>query len=134
MATFKLVGDNIDTNISPQDVRVDHQTRSLHYFHAYAVKDRIDVSGLEDFPVLPNKNEILLDRILPPEEDCKSLYTNMCHLVARILKSYMPFFAKFGCGLEKHLRHHRTFQAIRSGKLCFCFLHIIIFKHIYGCH
>ena len=43
--TFKLVGDNIDKNINPQDVRLDSQTVSLHYFHSYAVRDRIDMSN-----------------------------------------------------------------------------------------
>ena len=39
MSTYKLVGDNIDREVRPCDMRSDYQTRSLHYFHTYAVKD-----------------------------------------------------------------------------------------------
>lgn len=41
-ASYKIVGDNIDKNITPSFQRLDHQTKSVHYFHAFAVKDRID--------------------------------------------------------------------------------------------
>ena len=41
--TFKIIGDNLDKNVKPRDMRIDFQTRSLHYFHACAVQDRIDL-------------------------------------------------------------------------------------------
>lgn len=46
--SFKIVGDNIDKNVQPRFMRVDAPTRSLHYFHAYAVKDRVDLSSFSD--------------------------------------------------------------------------------------
>ena len=46
--TFKIVGDNIDKTIRPRQETSQHHTQSLHYFHSFAVKDRCDVSGLED--------------------------------------------------------------------------------------
>ena len=39
---FKIVGDNIDKNIRPANQRIDRRTQSFHYFHSYAVLDRID--------------------------------------------------------------------------------------------
>ena len=35
MLTYKVVGDNIDKEVRPRQMRSDHQTRSLHYFHIY---------------------------------------------------------------------------------------------------
>ena len=32
---FKLVGDNIDKNVKPRNIRFSNQTTSLHYFHVY---------------------------------------------------------------------------------------------------
>lgn len=43
---YKIVGDNIDKNIRASFQRIDHQTKSVHYFHIFAAKDRIDFSGL----------------------------------------------------------------------------------------
>ena len=41
---FKYVGDNIDKNIKPRHQMLDSQGKSLHYFHYYALMDRIDRS------------------------------------------------------------------------------------------
>ena len=46
--TFKIIGENIDKDIKPRDMRADHRTRSLHYFHTYAVKDRIELDKYSD--------------------------------------------------------------------------------------
>ena len=45
---YKLGGDNVDSNIYPSFQHVDMGTQSLRYFHAYAVKDRIDLSHLSN--------------------------------------------------------------------------------------
>lgn len=51
---FKIVGDNIDKNIRPSYQRIDRQTQSLHYFHSFAVHDRIDLSTYSDqAPTIP---------------------------------------------------------------------------------
>ena len=44
--SYKIVGDNIDFNIVPRYMRIDHKLNSLHYFHSYAVCDRIGVENL----------------------------------------------------------------------------------------
>ena len=43
-----VAGDNIDKNYRPSYQRQDRQIKSLHHFHAYAVKNRVDVSSLSD--------------------------------------------------------------------------------------
>lgn len=47
---FKIVGNNIDKNVRPSHQRIDHQTQSLHYFHSFAVRDRVDLSAYSDQP------------------------------------------------------------------------------------
>ena len=42
---FKIVGDNEDKNVRPIFQRCNHHTQSLHHFHSYAVKDRVNLSG-----------------------------------------------------------------------------------------
>ena len=37
---YIVVGDNIDKNVTPRDMTVGNQVKSLHYFHSYAVKDQ----------------------------------------------------------------------------------------------
>ena len=103
--TFKLVGDNIDKNSTPTEIRVDSQTKPFHYFNSYAVRDRIDLSAYNDCPSLPDPDLIQLDTLLPSNDDHLALIVNFCHLIARVLMSYTPFFSKLGDGLERHIKH-----------------------------
>ena len=105
LKTFKLVGDNVDKNVKPSDVRVDSQTKSLHYFQTYAVRDRIDLTSYDDTPPVIDESKVDSTRLLPSESDHNELTKNFSFQVARVLKQYMPFFEKFGAGLEKHIRH-----------------------------
>ena len=71
---FKIVGDNLDKNFRCTFQRIDYQTRSFHFFHAYAVLDRVNLSGTSDIPqpglidftkVIPTRAEVIeLNQIL----------------------------------------------------------------------
>lgn len=83
---------------------LDNQAKSLHYFHVYGVRNRIDLSAYsDDSPPIPSA--IDFDVILPSKEDEAAILHNFSILVARVLKKYMPIFKKFGNGLERHIRH-----------------------------
>ena len=105
--TFKLIGENIDKHVKPRDMRSDYQVHDLHvhvhYFYVYGVRDHIDLSSFPDNPALPDITSIILNLILPT-----ATHENFSILVARTLKKYMymPFFTRFGTGLERHIRHH----------------------------
>lgn len=46
---YKLVGDNIDMSVKARYVQVGvSRNRSLHYFHTFAVKNRVDLRHLPD--------------------------------------------------------------------------------------
>ena len=38
--SFKVVGDNLDKSIRARHETMEHHSKSLHYFHMFAVKDR----------------------------------------------------------------------------------------------
>ena len=82
------MGDNIDKNVTPTEIRVDSQTKSLHYFYSDAVRDRIDLSAYNDCPPHPDTDLIQLDTLLPSNDDHGALISNFCHLIARVLMSY----------------------------------------------
>ena len=77
---FKLVGDNVDKNVRQSFQRIDRMTRSLHYFHSYAVLDRIDLSGLSDHQEV---KEIDAYTLLPNSEDLKIMKNAFEVLVSR---------------------------------------------------
>ena len=92
LKSYKLVGDNIDKEVRPRDLRSDHQTRSLHYFHTYAVKDRVDLSDICDKQRMVDLSDIQLTDLLPNADDEKELLANFGFLVFRVLKKHTLFF------------------------------------------
>lgn len=110
LPTFKLVGDNLDKTIRPRDIRHDHQTRSLHYFHLCAVRDRVDLSKTCDTRPIP-EDTITLTEILPTKQDQECLLQNFAILISRVLKERLPFFKRFGQSIERHI-HHEEYNAM----------------------
>jgi len=75
-----IVGDNIDKNFRPSYQRQDRQTKSLHYFHTYAVKNRVDVSSLSDARPAA---VITLENLLPTQSDLNKLLKDFETLTSR---------------------------------------------------
>ena len=103
--TYKLVGDNLDKHMKPREMRIDAQSQSLHFFNAYAVRDRVNTSSVSDRPVHPDITTANVEHLLPTATDDKAIADNFIILIGRILVKYMPFFTHFASGVEKHIRH-----------------------------
>ena len=78
---FKLVKDNLDKNVRPSNQRIDHQTKSYHYCHAFAVKDRVNLSSCSD--IRPDSLQIDPFCLLPTADDLEQLKKNFVILVSR---------------------------------------------------
>eukprot|EP00731_Ephydatia_muelleri_P010119 Em0005g705a len=102
---FRIVGDNIDKTVRPRDMRHNHQSTSLHYFHSYAVKDRVDVSDLSPEVPLVTSKEIDVNLFLPSPEDCQSLEANFCTLMMRILVKHIPGISHLSSVVLQHIPH-----------------------------
>jgi len=77
---FTIVGDNIDKNFRPSYQRQDRQTKSLHYFHSYAAKNRVDVSLLSD----AKRSAVLsVESFLPTQADLDKLIGDLETLTSR---------------------------------------------------
>ena len=102
---FKIVGDNIDKMIKPRYMRSDRKNQSLHYFHMYAVRDRINLSDSCENQRPAPKNPPL-EELLPSPDDCKQLHSNKEILVTQILARHMSFIAEnFGDVVIHHISH-----------------------------
>ena len=106
---FKLIGDNIDQGVNARFMRAQyHQNQSLHYFHFFAVQNRIDHSHYPDVHShtcfdSPRHRALAL---LPSQEDDNTLRSIIITLVSRILAEHMPFFKDtFEDVIEWHIKH-----------------------------
>ena len=83
----------------------EYQTRSLHYFHCYAVRDWIDLSSYSSEPPMPDIGQNNFESLLPSSEDAEILHENLAILLGRIFRKNMPFFETFATGLGRHIMH-----------------------------
>ena len=107
---FKIVGDNIDKHIKPRYMRTGHKGKSLHYFHSFAVHNRINVDNFstERAPsCLPSPNYVAKS-LLPTTSDDDVVVQNVKILFSRVLTETLPFFnSSFSDLVIKNIRHRR---------------------------
>jgi len=81
---------------------------SVHYFHSYAVADRVDFRSLSDkvIPTLQHDKKQLAMSLLPAPEDDEALRDNIVIQMSRILFENMEFFRLSFDGLiQWHIKH-----------------------------
>ena len=107
---YILVGDNWDKNIRPRHMTIEHQTSSLHLFHAYAVQDRVDCTSLSDTDPTADLEDLSPLSFLPSVEDCMKLRNDYITLVGCTVVDKLPAFKPFAHCVEKHIPHPYTAQ------------------------
>jgi L1 cell adhesion molecule like protein len=114
---FKLVGDNIDKTVKPRDMRFNHQVQSLHYFHVYAVKDRINFSGLSNNSTFIDPKSIDCNLFYPSTDDDAALAFNMEILVARILTQNIHGLSHLKYAVMPHIQHKYTANMVQKSQV-----------------
>jgi L1 cell adhesion molecule like protein len=104
---FTIVGDNIDKNVRSRHMRLDRQNKSLHYFHSFAVKDRVNLHNVSDTPPteLPAVSEAV-EMLLPNEDDHAAICDEFAILVAQMMCDNMQYFKEnYGDIVQRHIPH-----------------------------
>lgn len=106
---FRLCGDNIDKTVRQRYMRSDfHGSSSMHYFHSYAVADRIDFSTLseENPPTANLQSDALASLVIPTVEDETTLRENFKVLISRVLFENVDYFRMTFDGIITwHIKH-----------------------------
>ena len=79
---FKVVGDNIDKTIKPSFERVHSNTVSMHYYHSFALLDRVDLSGVSDLSLSGIYD---LTKLLPSHVEVELLKEHFSILISRYM-------------------------------------------------
>lgn len=106
--SYKLVGDNIDKSVKTRYMRLEGgRNQSLHYFHCFAVLNRIDFTEFPDVQpqLCLNSPDILASTLLPSAEDDQTLRSLFMTHVSRILCTHF-----FKVGFEDVVEWHIVYQ------------------------
>ena len=111
---YTIIGDNIDKNVSPRNMTIDHQVLSLHYFHYYAVLDRVDLRDKSHIVTPVIKEKVDYERFLPSPSDIMTLKNNLVAIVSSILVENIPALQRFASGINKHIDHEWSKEMARK--------------------
>ncbi|KAL5467031.1 hypothetical protein EMCRGX_G031198 [Ephydatia muelleri] len=115
---FKLVGDNIDKNVKPRYMRSDNQTKSLHYFHVYAVADRVDTSqSSNQTNIIWDPQSVNLQVLLPSIDDERMMKENFCTLISRVLVKHMKHLQPYTSTVSQHILHKYSKEMSEKSQL-----------------
>ena len=128
-AAFKLVIDNIDMNLRPRHQTFERQTQSIHYVNAYAVRDRIDFSRLENRMVNLENNQVSAESLYPSAHDHSCIMANFAILAGRILHESIPALNQMPNLITQHIKHphykEMSSKSITVSELAQAQLHIM---------
>lgn len=102
---FKIVGDNLDKTVRPRRQRFDQRTKSLHYFNAMAVQDRVDMSNFSDERSAYDSSSFSLESLLPQPDDLREITANFGILIGRVLVKHVPALKPLDSVVNQHIQH-----------------------------
>ena len=106
---YRLCGDNIDKTVKQRYMRLDTtRTGSIHYFHSYAMSDRIqfhDMPKAIPATTMSDPHQLALS-LLPSPEDDMAMRNHISILISRVLVNHLDFFkVAFDGAVEWHIKH-----------------------------
>ncbi len=112
--------------VKPRHEILHQHSQSLHYFHAYAVRDRIDFSFLSAELSQLKPSLYPAELLLPCSAELEQISTNFSILIARILIKHAPEFA--GAVVDHNIPHkYSSEMAQKSHVVCFdIHVHVIM--------
>lgn len=99
------MGDNWDLEVKSRCQTKLQTNKSLHYFHAYAVKDRVISKGLANTQPQKSIDEVEMQEILPTAEVQESIISDLSKLIPRVIVVYLPPYKSFRKAVQYHLPH-----------------------------
>ena len=126
LCTYTIVGDNVDKNIKPRDMRIDKQVTSMYAFHMYATKDRVDASTLPDDKPVQDLEAIPISTFMPSIGDSIVLRENYVTLVSRVLVKHLKYFSSFIKCVPEHIKHEHSAEMAKKSEIvsitfdCWC--------------
>ena len=116
---FKIVGDNIDKNVRPRHETLERRSRSLHYFHSYAILDRVDLTGYTDEVQCSDGSAIDMEfeSLIPNIDDSECIVENFAILASRVVCKYIPAFSDMSSRVTQHIKHSRYEEMCTKSKV-----------------
>ena len=113
--SYQIVGDNLDFYVTTRDESSQRRNKSIHWFHLYAVKDRIPFTTLSTHPQKPII-EFDFSEVLPDLDTQQQLERDFIPLVTRVMVKYLPAFQCFTDVVVHHIPHKYSEETTKKSE------------------
>ena len=117
---YQIIGDNVDMHIKTKHQSTSSPNKSIHWFHMYAVKDRVVAPNLLDEKPIGPAEKLQPGEFLPSAKDNQDLLHDFIPLFARVVVDEIPAFKKaFKDVVVRHIPHeYSEIVAQKSEQVC----------------
>ena len=113
MFSCRIVGDNWDLEVKARYQTKSQTNKSFHYFHAYAVKDRVVANGMDNKEPQKSIDEIEM-QFLPMPEVQEAIASDLTSIIPRVILKYLKPYSKFKGASIYHIPHQFLTIIVRS--------------------
>ena len=96
---------------------MDRKDRDHHWFHLYAVQDRICDQGLPDDTPVADVATSPLQTFLPSANACHQLRKEFGVLISRVLVNNLSFFAELKEHIPEHMQHRHSADTSKKSEI-----------------
>ena len=105
MFLYRIVGDNIDHEITARIQSKEHSNKSLHWTHQYALLDKVSDQNLDMLESQQRVKDLELQQLLPDAGVQRNLIWQWAIIVSRVITKYLPAFKGFQKNVIYHIPH-----------------------------
>ncbi len=105
---YRIVGDNWDMEVKSRCQTTAKNNRSLHYFHMFAVTDRIYQENLSTKKPQKVIDAISMDEFLPVSAVQEEFLDDLHDIIPRILVRYVKAYKPLKKAVIYHISHSHT--------------------------
>ena len=96
---------------------MDRKDKDHHWFHLFAVRDRICDQTLRDDSPTAEVSTLQLQTFLPSAEDCQKLQMEFKILIGRVLVKNITFFSQFQENVPDHIKHRHSADMTKKSEI-----------------
>ena len=114
---YQIIGDNVDLRQKASQQTLDSTGADHHWFHMYAVLDRVDGRDLDIDEPQADITSLPLQTFLPSREDCDFLKKEFAVLLSRTLVDKLHFLHPYKYCIPTHIPHRYSTEASEKSEI-----------------